>query len=109
MRIAIIGSRNLNIDISKYIPEGVTEIVSGGAKGIDSTVEAYADEKNIPKLIIKPEYAKYGKSAPLIRNEIIVDVSEMVIALWDGKSRGTKYVIDYAHKTGKHVEVYIIS
>ena len=46
-----------------YIPNETTEIISGGAKGIDTLAEKYADENNIPKLIIKPEYAKYGKSA----------------------------------------------
>lgn len=109
MKIAIIGSRNLRIDISKYIPEETMEIISGGARGIDSLAEAYAEEMNISKNIIKPDYKKYGKAAPLKRNESIVDVSDLVIALWDGKSRGTKYVIDYAHKVGKAIEIHIIS
>lgn len=109
MRTAIIGSRNLIVDISKYVPDGITEIVSGGARGIDALIEKYADERNIPKLIIKPDYDQYGQAAPLERNKIIVDISDIIIAVWDGKSRGTKYVIDYAKKTGKHVEVYFIS
>lgn len=46
MKVAVIGSRSLNIDnIGKYLPEGVTEIVSGGAKGIDSCVREYAKKK----------------------------------------------------------------
>ena len=72
MKIVVIGSRVLNVDISKYIPALTTEITSGGAKGIDTLAEKYADENNIPKLIIKPEYTKYEKSAPLQRNKIIV-------------------------------------
>ena len=59
MKVAIIGSRNLTVDISKYIPDGTTEIISGGAKGIDTLAEKYADEHNIPKLIIKPEFNLY--------------------------------------------------
>ena len=97
------------MDIAKYIPDETTEIISGGAKGIDTLAEKYAEEHNIPKLIIKPEYEKYRRSAPLKRNEIIVDISDIVIAIWDGKSRGTKYAIDYAKKIGTHTEVYIIS
>lgn len=109
MKIALIGSRYLKVDISKYIPEGTDQIISGGAKGIDTLAETYADMIGISKQIIKPEYNKYGKAAPLKRNEIIVNVSDMVIAIWDGKSRGTKYVIDYAEKIGKPIEIYIIS
>lgn len=77
--------------------------------GIDTQAEAYADDNNIPICIIKPEYIKYKRAAPLKRNEIIVDIADLVIAIWDGKSRGTKYVIDYAKKVGKPIEVYIIS
>ena len=108
MRIAIIGSRSLNIDISKFVSEKTTTIVSGGAKGIDRQAEKYADEKFIPKLIIKPEYDKYGNKAPLIRNKVIVNLADVIIAIWDGKSRGTKYTIDYAKKIGKDVRVYKI-
>lgn len=109
MKIAIIGLRVLQIDVAIYIPEEVTEIISGGAKGIDLLAENYADIRNIAKRIIKPEYDKYGRAAPLKRNEEIVNISDMVIAIWDGKSHGTKYVIDYAQKMGKPVEVHIIS
>ena len=55
MRIAIVGSRDLNVDISKYVPNGATKIISGGAKGIDALTEKYAHENNIPKLIIKSQ------------------------------------------------------
>ena len=108
MKIAIVGSRNLNVDISKYIPDGTTEIISGGAKGIDTLAEKYADEHNMPKLIIKPEYEKYGKVAPLKRNKTIVENADMVIAIWDGNSNGTKFAIDYAKKIGKTLELYIV-
>lgn len=109
MKIAVIGSRNLYADVSKYIPEEVSCIISGGAKGIDSAAEEYADRHNIPKLIIRPDYEKYGKHAPLIRNEAIVDAADMVIAVWDGKSRGTKHAVNYAKAAGKAVEVHLLA
>ena len=57
MKIAIIGSRTLNInDIDKYIPEGVTEIVSGGAKGIDTCAAVYAKCHGIKLKVFLPEY-----------------------------------------------------
>ena len=108
MKVAIIGSRSLiNVEISKYIPENVTEIISGGAIGIDTLAEEVADKRRISKSIIRPEYDKYGKKAPLIRNKEIVNRAELVIAFWDGKSRGTKFTIDYAKKLNKEVKIYI--
>lgn len=107
MRVAIVGSRNLLVDIEKYIPKNITELVSGGARGIDTLAEQWADRNNIPKLIIKPDYDKYGRSAPIRRNRTIVDTADFILAIWDGKSRGTKFTIDYAKERGIPVQVVL--
>lgn len=106
MRVAVIGSRNINVDISKYIPPEMTELISGGAVGVDTLAERYADGHMIPKLIIRPDYARYGRYAPLKRNEMIVEASDLIVAVWDGKSRGTRYTMDYANRLGKRLVVH---
>ena len=109
MKVAVIGSRDLiNVEISKYIPENTAEIISGGARGIDTLAEEWADENGISKIIIKPEYERYKRGAPLKRNKKIVELADVIIALWDGKSRGTKFTIDYAKNLKKEVKIYVI-
>ncbi len=107
MKIAIIGSRNLTINnLEKYIPASVTEIVSGGAKGIDTCARKYAQANNIKLTEFLPQYNKYKKSAPLKRNLQIINYADIVIAFWDGKSSGTAYTIDNCKKINKEVIVY---
>lgn len=106
--IAVIGSRNLKVNIEEYIPDNVTKIISGGATGIDTLAAEYADGHGIPITVFLPEYCRYGRAAPLIRNRSLVDAADSIIAIWDGKSRGTKYTIDYALKLGKPVRVYMV-
>lgn len=108
MKVAIIGSRNLFIgDLEKYLPERTTEIVSGGARGIDSCAREYAETHGIKIVEFLPEYQKYGRAAPIKRNDLIIDYSDVVLAFWDGKSRGTKYVIERCKQLNKTVKIYI--
>ncbi|MBQ7826643.1 MAG: DUF2493 domain-containing protein [Clostridia bacterium] len=110
MKIAIVGSRNLSVNnLEKYIPDCVTEIISGGAKGIDSCAKAYAESNGIRFTVFLPEYNKYGKSAPLKRNLQIIEYADLVIAFWDGTSRGTEYVIQNCKNMNKHITIYIIN
>lgn len=109
MKVAIIGSRSINnADVGKRIPPDTTLIISGGAVGIDTLAEKYADKKGIEKMIIYPNYELYGKSAPLIRNKLIVDNADLVIAFWDGQSSGTAFTISYAKRRGVPCEVYMV-
>ena len=107
MRIAVIGSRTLRLEnLSDYLPEGTTEIVSGGAKGVDADAKQYALENAIALTEFLPDYRRYGRGAPLKRNLQIIEYADMVLAIWDGKSRGTKFVIDQCQK--KKIPVQII-
>lgn len=108
MKVAVIGSRGLRVDnLEKYLPKETTEIVSGGARGIDTCAREYAVRNNIKLTEFLPEYERYGRSAPLKRNLLIIDYADYVLAFWDGKSYGTKYVIDNCKKKNKPVRVLI--
>ena len=108
MKVAVIGSRELRVDnLGKYLPEEVTEIVSGGARGIDTSAREYALKNNRKLKEFLPEYEKYGRAAPLKRNMQIIDYADMVLAFWDGKSKGTKFVIDNCKRIGKRVRIFI--
>ena len=107
MKVAVIGSRGLQVnDLEKYLPEKTTEIVSGGAKGVDTSAREYALKNGIKLTEFLPKYDIYGKSAPLKRNIEIIEYADIVLAFWDGKSRGTKYVIDNCKKMGVTVRIF---
>jgi hypothetical protein len=84
----------------------ISVIVSGGANGADSLGEKYANENKIEKDIYYPDWAKHGKAAGFIRNKLIIENADMVIAFWDQKSRGTRNSIGIAHELKKNT--YII-
>lgn len=116
MKIAIIGSRSFN-DWNKF-NAGVhsnmsnsemlasnTSFISGGANGTDKMAERLSETLAIRIEVFLPDYEKNAKGATHIRNRKIVDSSDRVIAFWDGLSKGTKSVIDYAQKKGKPIAV----
>ena len=104
MKLLIVGSRSITeFDLSPYVHEDVDTIISGGANGIDSIAEAYADSHRLSKHIMRPRYDLYGRAAPLKRNEQMVDIADAVLIIWDGQSKGTQYTLKYAKKQNKPV------
>lgn len=107
MKVAVVGSRNfsnyelLKDTLSQY---NITTIVSGGAIGADRLAERYARENNIDTKIYYPDW-KLGKGAGLMRNTQIIQDSDMVIAFWDGTSRGTHDSIKKAKAHNKECKI----
>lgn len=109
MKVAIVGSRGLNSDIPESaVPKNTTQIISGGARGMDRKAREYALSHRIQIFEIVPDYDLYGKKAPIIRNDIIIRMADLVLAFWDGESRGTKYVINRCRELDKPLRVFNI-
>lgn len=111
MRIAVIGSRSVDDrfygQLCAHIPRGASEIVSGGASGADALGKRYALENDLKYTEFLPDYKKFGRAAPLKRNEEIAEYADYVIALWDGRSRGTAHAINACIKAYTEVRVFI--
>lgn len=111
MKLIIAGSREgftyedvLNA-FDNLIDSPITEIVSGGARGVDRFGEQLAKTKGIP-LVVKPaDWNKHGKSAGYIRNKEMAEYADALLALWDGESKGTKHMIDLALKNNLEVHI----
>ncbi len=84
--------------LSKVQDLSTITIVSGGARGVDKMGERYAQERGIPCVIFKADWDNLGKSAGYKRNQEMADYASHLIAFWDGKSRGTKHMIDIAKR-----------
>lgn len=109
MKVAIIGSRGLELrDFSPYLPPETSEIVSGGAYGIDRCARRFANSHGIKLTEFLPDYDSYGRRAPLLRNLEIIDYADLVLAFWDGSSRGTYFVIENCKKKGKPFKLFTV-
>ena len=111
MKLAIVGSRDIQ-DISrdkleKYIDKKTSEIVSGGAAGIDTVAAQYAKANNLKLTVFLPNYAHYKRGAPIVRNKQIADYADKILVFWNGVSRGTLSVIKYAEKIKKPIEIVL--
>lgn len=110
--MAVIGSRtakNADTDLILHnLPDTCAEIVSGGAQGIDCLAESAANILKLPFTCITPDYARYGRLAPLQRNLEIIEYSDMVLAFWDMKSPGTRFVINECLKRDKPLKIITI-
>lgn len=107
MKVAVVGSRCLCVEhLEEYLPKETTEIISGGARGVDTAAREYALRRSLKLTEFLPEYDRYGRCAPLKRNLQIIEHADLVLAFWDGKSRGTRGVIESCKKRGIPVTVH---
>ncbi len=108
MKTIIAGSRTItSYDVIQKAIEAsgieITEVVSGRARGVDTLGEDWARTNNIPVTqfpVTPAEWKRYGKRAGYLRNRKMGEYAEALIAIWDGKSRGTGHMIDIADELG---------
>ena len=110
MKIGVVGSRTFDdykllTDTLEALVDNIEVIVSGGANGADKLAAKYAQNKNINLIEFLPQWQLHGRSAGIIRNRSIVQESDMILAFWDGLSKGTANTISRARKAGKTVRV----
>ena len=116
MRIIIAGSRGvtdkvkvitaLTMALEEWKPREVTEIISGGARGVDTLAEELANEYKIAFREYPADWDKYGKRAGYLRNEQMADAADGLVLVWDGESRGSKHMLDIAKRKGLKVHVH---
>ena len=112
MKLAVVGSRTFNDyerlkeELDKI--ENIELIITGGALGADFLASKYAKENNILEKLYLPYWQNFGKSAGMLRNSLIVDNCDYLIAFWDGKSKGTKDSINKAKKQGKLLRIVYV-
>ena len=102
-KIIVSGSRNFNdvthiydhLDMLVERLSGWNEIVTGGAKGVDTIARDWARDNDLKSTVFPADWRKYGKSAGIVRNTKMGDYADSLIAFWDFKSPGTRHMINY--------------
>ena len=114
MKVLIAGSRTFNDmeqlrdkmnSVEEIYEQKITAVLCGMAKGADLLGRLWALERGISVLEYPANWATEGRSAGYIRNVKMVDNADLVIAFWDGESKGTKHTIDTANRKGVSCEV----
>jgi len=110
MIIAVIGSRGIcEFDFELLGVTRTDVVLTGGAGGVDAWAEAAARRRGVACEVMRPDYARYGRAAPHVRNDAIVKACDRVVAIWDGVSKGTASVIKKAKKYGKPAKIFRVA
>lgn len=113
MRIGIVGSRDYpDLDeVREYVRSLSmdTVVVTGGAPGVDTVAEEEARLLGLKVVVHRAQWDKYGRRAGMLRNKVLVDDCDKVVAFWNEVSTGTKNTISVASKAGKLLRVFRVN
>lgn len=106
MKLLVCGSRTWedkerleNEIVRLHNHSKITELICGDAKGADAYAANIAINHDIPCRIFYADWNKHGKAAGIVRNKAMLNQQpDIVLACWDGQSKGTKNMIDIANK-----------
>ena len=121
MKVIIAGSRGF--DDYKFLDEVMHElfwrgapgldgwelidsVISGGARGADTLGAAWADENHFPVHVYPADWDTHGKIAGFLRNEDMARAGDILVAFWDGYSRGTTNMVSTAMVHCQEIHLY---
>lgn len=113
MKVIIAGSRDFTdwgivSDCIRKSGFTFTEVVSGGARGVDHIGEGLAELHGYAVKVFPADWDAHGKGAGPIRNKQMADYADALIAIWDGKSPGTRNMIQTMHRLGKPTKIFLV-
>lgn len=113
MKTIIAGSRGITdyyVVLAAILESNfeITEVVSGTARGVDSLGETYAVRNKLPIAKFPADWDRFGKRAGFLRNADMALYADALIAVWDGKSKGTKHMIDCAKLQGLKTYIHYV-
>lgn len=112
MKVIIAGSREGFVleDVEAAILNSgfdITEVVSGTARGVDTLGEIWAEKNGIPVKNFPADWKLHGARAGFVRNAAMARYADALIAVWDGRSPGTRNMIGHMERLGKPNHVHI--
>ena len=113
MRVIIAGSRDIDDyeEVERAVKDSgftVTQIISGTATGVDIQGIIYAERNKIPIALYPADWNKFGKGAGFIRNKQMAENADALIAVWNGRSRGTQHMIGEAKAKNLKVHIHLV-
>ncbi len=114
MRVIIAGSRTgvTLDDVYEAVDRAnfpISTVISGTANGADKFGEIWAFENGIPVMRVPADWDKFGRQAGIRRNCEMVLAADALVAVWDGESRGTAHIIEFAKSRGLKVFIHNVS
>jgi len=112
LKFAIVGSRHFAdpARVTEYVgalPRGAS-IITGSASGVDAAATKAAREKGIPVQVLPASFEELADaSKAAARNQRLVDACDVLVAFWDGSSKGTRTTVERALDSGKEVHVFV--
>lgn len=113
MRTIIAGSRTIidPLEVEKAIKDSgfeITEVICGGAQGVDSLGAAWANAHAIPCTFFMAQWEAHGKAAGPIRNNEMAESADALLLIYDGKSRGSADMLMKAHAKGLKIHLHLV-